>query len=152
MASRGHEPTYFAMIIDVSELFFVSRSPKVFPGRRTFQVGRAVALKLALEGFDVVCCTGSDDRFEALQMELVQLDRLKCTRGPQARGNLDAMANGAFSRVSSPFAQIHNESVDIGARVEQGHETTGRLLRARRVDEGVRHRVWIIGKSDPSVR
>lgn len=131
---------------------YVLRLPQALFRCRTSQVGRAVALKLALKGFDVVCCTGSDDRFEALQMELDQLDHLKRSRGPQVPGNFDAVVDDASARLTSRFAQIQDGSVDIGARLEQGHEATGRLLRARQVDEGVRHRVWIIGKSDPSVR
>lgn len=39
------------------------------------QIGRVLTLKLALEGFEVVCCTTSDERFATLQEELASLQR-----------------------------------------------------------------------------
>lgn len=80
-------------------------------------MGRAVALRLALDGVDVVCCTSSDERFASLQEELEVLQRIQRQRRPAATGNRQ-----------------------------------GRLSRARRVDEGVHYRLWVVGKFDNSVR
>lgn len=79
------------------------------------QVGRAVALRLALDGLDVVCCTSSDERFASLQQELSVLQKQQLQQ--PAEGN-----------------------------------RPGRLSRARRVDEGVHYRLWVVGKFDTSVR
>eukprot|EP00903_Cladosiphon_okamuranus_P007184 g6976.t1 len=80
-------------------------------------VGRAVALKLALDGVDVVCCTTSDERFASLRQELSVLQTVQRQREPAVNWNRQ-----------------------------------GRLLRARRVDEGVHYRLWVVGKFDTSVR
>ena len=37
------------------------------------QIGRVIALKLALGGYNVVCCTTSKERFAALEQELTSI-------------------------------------------------------------------------------
>eukprot|EP00752_Nemacystus_decipiens_P001331 g1321.t1 len=93
--------------------------PCVFLTGATSKVGRAVALKLALDGLDVVCCTSSDERFASLQHELsvLQTQQRQQRRQPASEG-------------SGP----------------------GMLSRARRVDEGVHYKLWVVGKFDTSVR
>lgn len=41
----------------------------------SLQIGRAVALKLALGGYDVACCTRSEERFAALEQELASIQQ-----------------------------------------------------------------------------
>lgn len=77
-----------------------------------------MALRLALDGLEVVCCTSSDDRFASLQRELSVL---------QEQEQRQQLAAPAGNR-------------------------PGRLSRARRVDEGVHCRLWVVGKFDTSVR
>ncbi|CAM9496701.1 unnamed protein product, partial [Discosporangium mesarthrocarpum] len=45
----------------------------VFLTGATSKVGRAVALRLALEGFHVVCCTSSAQRFDVLAREFLEM-------------------------------------------------------------------------------
>lgn len=49
------------------------------------QIGRALALKLALGGFEVVCCTTSDERFASLQEELGSLEQQQGLHASKAR-------------------------------------------------------------------
>lgn len=86
------------------------------------QVGRAVALRLGLDGFDVVCCTASDERFASLQRELVLLQ------------------------------QKQHQEQQLQPHHHHLRHQPGELLRANRVDEGVHYRLWVVGKFDPSVR
>ncbi|CAM9358244.1 unnamed protein product, partial [Ectocarpus fasciculatus] len=53
----------------------MTSAPSVFLTGPTSKIGRALALKLALEGFEVVCCTTSDERFASLQEELGSLQQ-----------------------------------------------------------------------------
>lgn len=80
-----------------------------------------MAIRLALDGLDVVCCTSSDERFADLQQELSALQKQQQQQQQQ------------------PAAAA-------------GENRSGRLSRARRVDEGVHYRLWVIGKFDTSVR
>lgn len=82
-----------------------------------------MALKLALDGYDVVCCTTSDERFESIRGELKTL----------------------CSSDNNPDGLPKNR----GGEIKGG---PGRLLRARRLDEGVHHRFWVVGKYETSVR
>lgn len=118
----------------------------------TIKVGRAVALKLAMDGFDVVCCTSSDERFASLQRELVALLRddgvssASCGDGDDAW--LDTGEGGGVVPGNGDA-----ESAGPGCAIDQGGTSRGgRLLRAKRVDEGVHHRLWVVGKYDVSVR
>ncbi|CAN0118905.1 unnamed protein product, partial [Ectocarpus sp. 4 AP-2014] len=94
-----------------------SNSPCVFLTGATSKVGRAVALRLALDGYDVVCCTSSDERFACLVRELTSL------RQQEQQQQQPGVKNRA-----------------------------GGLKRARRLDEGVYFRLWVVGKFDTSVR
>lgn len=153
------------------------------------QVGRAVALKLAIEGFDVVCCSRSDDRFDTLQTELDQLRRVSAsnrnrngivtattaTNGNNRNNDINNVkrigADQGGDREKSDSYAVTQHSILVGpnkgyvgieiekrvvAAKQVGRDrrrpVVGRLLRARRVDEGVYHRVWVIGKFDTSVR
>ncbi|CAN0515621.1 unnamed protein product [Ectocarpus sp. 12 AP-2014] len=53
----------------------ITSGSSVFLTGPTSKIGRALALKLALEGFEVVCCTTSDERFASLQQELASLQQ-----------------------------------------------------------------------------
>lgn len=92
-----------------------------------------MALRLALDGFDVVCCTSSDERFDALQKELFMLQQ----REQEQQDRQEAR----WQDQEQPAAE--------GKRARMGR---GRLSRARRVDEGVHYRLWVVGKFDTSVR
>lgn len=118
----------------------------------TIKVGRAVALKLAMDGFDVVCCTSSDVRFASLQRELVALLRddgvssASCGDGNEAW--LDMGEGGGIVPRNGDA-----ENAGPGFAIDQGGTSRGgRLLRAKRVHEGVHHRLWVVGKYDVSVR
>lgn len=78
-----------------------------------------MALRLVLDGLDVVCCTSSDERFASLRQELSVFQKQQQQQQPAAAA--------------------------AGNR-------PGRLSRARRVDEGVHYRLWVVGKFDMSVR
>ncbi|CAM9584981.1 unnamed protein product, partial [Hapterophycus canaliculatus] len=106
--------------------------PCIFLTGATSKVGRAVALRLSLDGFDVVCCTSSDERFASLQRELCSLQQHQRLRQHQEQ-------------------QPHQHQPEQRPRLVVKNEE-GRLLRARRVDEGVHFRLWVVGKFDTSVR
>ncbi len=95
-----------------------------------------MALRLALDGFDVVCCTSSDERFAALQEELLLLQQRE-QRQEQQQDR------------PGPRWQDQEQSAAVAKRARPGR---GRLSRARRVDEGVHYRLWVVGKFDTSVR
>ncbi|CAN0267764.1 unnamed protein product [Scytosiphon promiscuus] len=48
-------------------------APCVFLTGPTSKIGRVIALKLALGGYNVVCCTTSKERFAALEQELTSI-------------------------------------------------------------------------------
>lgn len=92
-----------------------------------------MAIKLALDGYDVVCCTSSDERFESLREEL---KTLSSRNDSHSSTDVDVDVKGFPAK--------------IGGRIKGSG--VGRLLRARRVHEGVGHRFWVVGKFDTSVR
>lgn len=124
-----------------------------------------MALKLALDGFDVVCCTASDQRFRELQAELLELLQTwradpapSCSsRSAAARAEGGRRGDGSIhpagranGTAASPEALRGRGE---GMMHAEGHAaSSGRLLRATRVDEGVEYRLWVVGKYDTSVR
>lgn len=110
-----------------------------------------MALKLALDGHDVVCCTSSDERFDSLQQELEVFQH-----EPAASAFSDRNGTSHFDRSRSgnweegkglPSGEATGFAID-----GEGSPGRGRLLRASRVDEGVHYRLWVVGKYDTSAR
>lgn len=125
-----------------------------------------MALKLALDGYDVVCCTSSDERFDSLQRELELLQREPETpacSNLNETSRFDSSRSGAGreGRSSGLGARSDNGGVEKGsasgeasgfAMDGEGSPGRGRLLRASRVDDGVHYRLWVVGKYDTSSR
>lgn len=125
-----------------------------------------MALKLALDGYDVVCCTSSNERFDSLQRELEVLQREPTTSACSDRSEtflFDHSRSGAGceGRTSRLRARSDNRQVENGfpsgeatgfAMDGEGPPWRGRLFRALRVDEGVHYRLWVVGKYDTSSR
>lgn len=122
-------------------------------------MGRAVALKLALDGYDVVCCTSSDERFASVQRELAHMLRSTQTSSSFTSSSRHDRTDSLRTGFRSDDAAAGGAAVDAGGNEATGFSLEdkgvikrGRLLRARRVDEGVLHRLWVVGKYDTSVR
>lgn len=122
-----------------------------------------MALTLALDGYDVVCCTSSDERFDSLQQELELLQRKPATSacsnrnetfhfdgsrsGTGCGGRTSRLGNGNREVKGFPWGEATGFATE-----GEGSPGRGRLLRASRVDEGVHYRLWVVGKCDTSVR
>lgn len=125
-----------------------------------------MALKLALDGYDVVCCTSSDERFDSLQQELGLLEREPTTSACSNQNGTphsDRSRNGAECEDRTLRLGARSDNMEVGkvfpsgeatglARDGEALSTRGRLLRASRVDEGVHCRLWVVGKYDTSAR
>ena len=125
-----------------------------------------MALKLALDGYDVVCCTSSDERFDSLQRELELLQGEPaafacCDSSKTFLFDRSRNRAGGEGRTSRLGARSVDRQVDKGfpsgeatgcAMDGEGPPGRGRLLRALRVDEGVHYRLWVVGKFDTSSR
>lgn len=112
-----------------------------------------MALKLAIDGYDVVCCTSSDERFAALQRELNALEQTSTN----ASSDLTITSSGTICTATPAFdvdtgKHVPHTGPDSNKSAVAGAGIKGRLFRAKRVDEGVHHRLWVIGKCDTSVR
>ncbi|CAM9945964.1 unnamed protein product, partial [Choristocarpus tenellus] len=77
-------------------------------------VGRAVALRLALEGFDVVCCTSSEERFNRLTRELHDMVEA-CIMLPHAEGGEEGRPQpGRLVRAQHVYQGVHHRRWVVG--------------------------------------